>query len=431
MNKLRLLELRGFYENELTNNLLSFWLPRSIDTENGGFFNCFTNDGSQLLSRDKYTWSQGRFVWTFARLAMLSAPIFSQEQKADFLALAKAGLEFLQKHCLVAPDDWRCVYLTDEKGTPKQADETGRLDLSIYADCFVIAAFARYGLAAADKPAYTFASKLYQSALARIKEGNYLTHPYPLSAQYRAHGIPMIMSNVTCEMIQAAASLDPAALPGLKAQLDVFVTDILTNFASENDVIHEVIAKDNTYLPNMLGQHANPGHTIECMWFVIEAAQLLDRPDLVRRAAAISKRTCAIGWDEEYGGLLHYSHVAGGPPRGSTAGVEDEPMLQQVLAGWSDKLWWVHSEAIYTNLLCYELTGEADFLALYNKLASYTFSTFPNPDRTIREWIQIRQQDGTPQEKVVALPVKDPYHIMRNVIQIIELLDQMEAKSCK
>lgn len=429
MDKLRLLELRGFYENELTNNLLSFWLPRSIDTENGGFFNCFTNDGSQLLSRDKYTWSQGRFVWTFARLAMLDAPVFSQKQKGDFLDLARSGLEFLKKHCLVGPDDWRCVYLMDEKGQPKTADDSGRLDLSIYADCFVIGAFARYALAAADRPAYAFASRLYQSALDRIKSGDYLTHPYPLSEQYRAHGIPMIMSNVTCEMIQVAASLDPAALPGLEDQLDAFVNDILANFASGEDVVHEIISRDNEKLPNMLGQHANPGHTIECMWFVIEAGQLLDRPDLIRRAAAITKKTCAIGWDEEYGGLLHYSHVEGGPPSGSTAGVSDEPMLQQVLAGWGDKLWWVHSEALYTTLLCYDLTGEAAFLDLYNKLAKYTFSTFPNPNRTIREWIQIRQRDGSPQEKVVALPVKDPYHILRNVIQLIELLDKMEAKS--
>ena len=28
----------------------------------------------------------------------------------------------------------------------------------------------------------------------------------------------------------------------------------------------------------------------------------------------------------------------------------------------------------------------------------------------------------TPQEKVVALPVKDPYHIVRNLLLILELL---------
>ena len=57
--------LIGFYENELTNNILPFWLENCEDKENGGYFNCFTNDGSELVSRDKYTWSQGRFIWLF------------------------------------------------------------------------------------------------------------------------------------------------------------------------------------------------------------------------------------------------------------------------------------------------------------------------------------------------------------------------------
>ena len=33
-------------------------------------------------------------------------------------------------------------------------------------------------------------------------------------------------------------------------------------------------------------------------------------------------------------------------------------------------------------------------------------------------------RDGSPQEKVVALPVKDPFHIMRNMILILELLSR-------
>ena len=33
--------------NELKENLLGFWMPRCLDRENGGYFNCFTNDGSR------------------------------------------------------------------------------------------------------------------------------------------------------------------------------------------------------------------------------------------------------------------------------------------------------------------------------------------------------------------------------------------------
>jgi N-acylglucosamine 2-epimerase len=42
----------------------------------------------------------------------------------------------------------------------------------------------------------------------------------------------------------------------------------------------------------------------------------------------------------------------------------------------------------------------------------------------VREWLQIRTRDGAPQDKVVALPVKDPFHITRNLVLILELLSE-------
>jgi len=59
---------------------------------------------------------------------------------------------------------------------------------------------------------------------------------------------------------------------------------------------------------------------------------------------------------------------------------------------------------------------------MYGQAHEYVFRTFPNPDKAIGEWIQIRDRQGRPVEKTVALPVKDPFHILRNVLLIIELL---------
>ena len=38
-------KLYGFYQNELVNNILHFWLPRCVDDVFGGFVNCFDNRG--------------------------------------------------------------------------------------------------------------------------------------------------------------------------------------------------------------------------------------------------------------------------------------------------------------------------------------------------------------------------------------------------
>ena len=101
MDRNELLRLKGFYENELTNRILAFWLPRCEDREYGGYVNCFDNAGEKLQSYDKYTWSQGRFVWVFSRLAVTKAGIFSRKQRQEFLRLAKTGRDFL-----IRPVSW-------------------------------------------------------------------------------------------------------------------------------------------------------------------------------------------------------------------------------------------------------------------------------------------------------------------------------------
>ena len=63
MAKMSLKELRDFYVDHLFGTLISFWLRYGIDEENGAFFTCFNNAGDTLRSRNKYIWSQGRFLW--------------------------------------------------------------------------------------------------------------------------------------------------------------------------------------------------------------------------------------------------------------------------------------------------------------------------------------------------------------------------------
>jgi N-acylglucosamine 2-epimerase len=135
------------------------------------------------------------------------------------------------------------------------------------------------------------------------------------------------------------------------------------------------------------------------------------------------KKTFDLGWDQQYGGLLLFVDRDGGKPKGSIKGLENETMTQKVLNDWESKLWWTHSETLYSSLLAYSLTQDPEFLHMYHRVFEYTFNTFPNPDTKIGEWIQIRDRMGKPEQRTVALPVKDPYHIIRNFLLIIELLE--------
>ncbi|MBQ2957438.1 MAG: AGE family epimerase/isomerase [Clostridia bacterium] len=422
MNAPDIRKLFGFFENELTNQILSFWLPRCEDTEFGGFLNCFDNKGEKLVSHDKYTWSQGRFVWMFSALAMTPVQIFTKKQRAEFLRLAKQGAEFLMRHSLMGKDDWRCVFLMNRDGSPKHVDGWDELDMSVYADCFAVIGLARYALASGEKEAYDFAKSLHASCVGRIEKNTFNTLPYPLSPRFRAHGIPMIMSNTTKELCLAAARLDADHVSGLRELVRGYTEDILSHFVDENNVLHEIIvSKDNSFFPQLLGQHMNPGHTIEDGWFMLEAAELCGEEQWKEKIYAVVRKAFENGWDAEEGGLLHFCGAHGGEPVGSLEGVENETMTKQ-LSDWGSKLWWVHSEALYTPLLCYMKSGDAGFLNWFERVFEYTFRTFPGRDPEIREWIQIRTKSGEPQEKVVALPVKDPFHITRNLLLILELL---------
>ena len=413
-------KLYDFYSRELKENILGFWLPRCEDSRFGGYLNCFDNRGEKLVSHDKYTWSQGRFLWMFSRLASTEAPLFSKAERKQFLRLAGAGYSFLRSHCLMGKDDWRCVFLMERDGTPKKVGSYETLDMSIYADCFVIIGMAAYSVASGEEDAYLFAKNLYMSVVKRIVSGTFNTLPYPLSGAYRAHGIPMILTNVAFELYKAACRFEPGYAARLPGDMQTTACDVVEHFKDDGNLIHEVIGSDNSRVEGLLGNHINPGHSIEDSWFLDDAAELLGRKDISDAAASIMKKAFDAGWDAQYCGILHFVNIDGDPLVFESDC--SEPTVTLVKGGWGDKLWWVHSETLYASLRFYLETGDPEFLDIHDRTFDYVFSHFPNPDRNVGEWIQILTREGLPQEKVVALPVKDPFHITRNLLLICELL---------
>jgi N-acylglucosamine 2-epimerase len=269
-----------------------------------------------------------------------------------------------------------------------------------------------------------FAHDLYRSVLDRLASGSYRTEPYPTPEGFKAHGIPMIMLNTSYELAGALRALGDEASTQVDARADQYMHEIMDHFVAD-DLVHETIDTGNHIVPDtLLGRYVNPGHTLEDMWFVTHQALLKDDRDTIARAARIILRTLEVGWDDEFGGLLLFADQEGGQPQGSTAGMQDHPMVRKIENDWDNKLWWPHVEGLYATLLAFSLTGDRRLREGYQRLRAYTFATFPNPDAEVGEWIQIRDRQGRPQDKVVALPVKDPFHIIRALVLVIELLGQ-------
>lgn len=410
--------MRDFYLKQLKENILPFWMKNSIDRDYGGFYTCFENSTGKRISTDKYTWSQGRMVWMFTELSKMKD--FNREQRTEFLHLAERGAGFLMRNCRLK--NGNCTFVMERDGPPKAMAPDGILDTSIYADCFVVYGLACYAAEVRSVKIYKFAKDLFQSVILRLKSGNYLSEPYPTPAGYEMHGFSMITLMISEQIREAAEIFRDEYRTEAEAVSKSAVDRILDRFVDSNGILHEMIRTDGgSGKNNLFDRFINPGHTIEDMWIVMDYAKRIGAGATVARAAEIAKTAFKNGWDDEFGGLTLYADRDGGAPKGDTAGIESERMTGKILADWDNKLWWVHSEALYTMMLAYRLTGDAEFKDLYDKVEEYAFRVFPNPDKKIGEWIQIRDRGGAPIDKIVALPVKDPFHIVRNMIQIIEL----------
>ena len=180
----------------------------------------------------------------------------------------------------------------------------------------------------------------------------------------------------------------------------------------------------NDAADTLLGRHRTPGHLLEAAWMLVHAATTVpDIPALLPDwLPDLAEHALDLAWDPDEGGLLRYVDQDGGAPRGRRT---DGRYEQLVVETWDTKLWWVHAEAVLAVAVlarAYPRSGLASWLP---RLREYTLATFPDPDG--HEWLQIRDRAGRPLDRVVALPVKDPFHIPRALLMTLETETETET----
>jgi N-acylglucosamine 2-epimerase len=430
-------DLAAFYDDHLFRVLLPFWMREGLDRENGAFFTCFNNSGDRLTSKNKYIWSQGRFLWMLGRFAWAFADRMGPKLTAEVTEAARTGARFLREHALLA--NGNCAWVLDERGTPILADRKGnrveakaddRFDLGIAADEFLVYGMAEYARAADDRAAFQWALALFDSIMDREQRGEARHYPHDLPKGFRAHGTPMILVETAQELADVAIFFrDPAAFrfaeiarSAMRQTLEVFVRP------AERTLLEYVRPDGTPAWDEMLGSCCNPGHSLEDAWFMMHYAARIGDRGAIWSAMEVVRWMTDRYWDPTYGGLPQFQHAQGGEPRGAVRPENQaDHMVVELRQNWSNKLWWVHSEALYALILAYEHSRDAWFLDTYWKYHEYVFRTFPQPDPAIGEWIQIRDRAGRPEDKVVALPVKDPYHITRAFMHLLKSLQRIVA----
>jgi N-acylglucosamine 2-epimerase len=437
MKPMSLAELAAFYDDHLFRVLLPFWMRGGIDRENGAFFTCFTNAGDRLVSKNKYIWSQGRFLWMLSRFAWAFSGRMGTKLTSEVMSAARAGARFLMDHATLP--NGNCAWVLDEHGRPILTDRKGnrvepkpgdRLDLGVSADHFLVYGIAEYARAAGDRTAFLWALRLFDSIIERERTGAARSFPHDLPKGFKAHGNPMGMLELAQELADIAIFFqDPAAFRLAEiARASMHETQTVFVRPAERTLLEYVRTDGQPAADELLGSFCNPGHSLEDAWFMMHFAARIGDHASIRTATEVVRWMTDKGWDSPHGGLTQFIHFGGGDPRGKVRPEnETDHMVVELRKNWSNKLWWVHSEALYALVLAYEHTRDPWFLDTYWKYHEYVFTTFPNPDESVGEWIQIRDRAGKPEDKVVALPVKDPYHITRAFMHLVKSLQRIVA----
>jgi len=412
----------GFYRSHLENDVMAWWLANGPDTEFGGVRTCFANSGDTLVSTDKYTWSQGRWVWLTARLSRAARSGLLGLDADALLRHSVGTAEFVAAHALLG--DGTTAYVTAADGTVKPFGENGDPHASVFADLFAALGFAGlHGELAATgipqtRPWGQLAEELLVSARDRILAGTAKNEPYPVDPRFRCFAEPMILMHVGAELFAATGSAkagEIAAAAAADALSGVFVT---------GTDVHEMPPRHKGLDDTLLARHRTPGHLLEFLWFLQHAAA--EVPGVAKVADPAWMAGAALGalelaWDTAEGGLFRYADSQGGAPRGRLL---DDRYENLVTHTWDTKLWWPHAEALYTTALLAKSHGSAELATWHDRIHEYTFTTFPEGPG--REWTQIRARDGRPLDEVVALPVKDPFHIARALLLLVELRAETE-----
>ncbi|WP_020497334.1 AGE family epimerase/isomerase [Sciscionella marina] len=401
----------------LETSILPWWEDNGADDELGGVRTCFSNDGT-LLTTDKYTWSQGRWAWLCAHIARDGRAGMLSLDPEPWARRSRATSRFLVEHVLLDGP------VTAFRAAADGSAPTGA-GSSVLADLF--AALGLIGGAAvaegqSERALWTdTATALLCHAERRIVDRVAPSEPYPVRPGFAAAAPLMLLLNVGTELHEITGCRDSAAV--VDRALTGFLGDAQHTGLWQRDRWWELRPDRAEDRDTLLARHVTPGHLLEALWMAVHAARARGDRALPEWLPDLAVRCLELGWDNSYGGVFRYvdGHPARTPHRPVGRLFGDDHYETLVQQSWDVKLWWVHVEALYATRLLALCSGRRDLAEWYRRIRDYTLATFPSPDG--QEWLQVRDRQGLPLDQVVALPVKDPFHIARALL----LLNRIDA----
>ena len=365
----------SWYCNELTNNILPFWLRYGLDPVNGGVYTCVDRNGA-LMDTTKSVWFQGRCGYVFAYAYNHAGA------KPEWLAASKSCIDFIEAHC-TDPADGHMYFSVTAEGKPL------RKRRYVFSDCFAAIAMAEYAKASGNMEYARKAEAIFHHIIYMLETPGFL-EPKCYEAG-RGHSITMILINVALVLKQVSAD------PVLDERIRKSAYEIEHYFMHhEFGCILESVKPDGGLIDTCEGRIINPGHGIETAWFLMQASEVLEEPHYRDLGLTVFDWQYKWGWDEEFGGIINFRDCRGLPC---------QDYAQDM------KFWWPQCEAIITSLYAYKLTGDDIYFERWRKVQEWAVEHLKDgPDN---EWFGYLHRDGSVAQTAKGNLFKGPFHIPR------------------
>ncbi|MCH2113303.1 MAG: AGE family epimerase/isomerase [Pirellulales bacterium] len=393
MDLSRIDQLVSVYRDGLLNDTLPFWLPRSVDREYGGFTIARNRDGS-VLDTDKGVWQQGRFTWLLGELYN------NVESREEWLEMAIHGVKFLDEHGF-DPADGRMWFHVTRDGRPIRKRRYS------FSESFAAIAYGELARATGEDHYAEKSQQLFRQFVDHSLDPRGVQPKFTDVRPSQGISFPMI-TIATAQQLRDSIDL-PEATEWIDRSIELIRK---YHLKPEIQCVMETVGPQGEIIDHFDGRTLNPGHAIECAWFIMAEGKHRGDSDIIRMGCTMLDWMWHRGWDSEYGGLLYFTDVYGHP----------------VQEYWHDmKFWWPHNEAIIATLLAYQLTSDSKYADWHRQVHDWAYSHFPDSEHG--EWYGYLHRDGRVSVPLKGNLWKGPFHLPRMQLICWQILQEMAGDS--
>jgi mannobiose 2-epimerase len=390
-------------ERLLLDNILKFWHPHTLDRVHGGYLLNHDERGEWKGDAPKALVTQARTLWFFARMARAGFG-----ERKQMLDAAEHGYRFLMGK------------MRDPRhgGFYWRVDATGNRPLApkkhLYGQAFALYALSEYAMASGRKDVREAAVRLFELLEEKAHDrmhGGYFeyfnedwTLPPPEERGYLGVGSDRKLMNTHLHLMEAMTSFYRATGHPLARErlVELITIEGSAVVRRQWNACTDRHRRDWTPDPEGPGGDASYGHDLENLWLLEDALRAAGLPVAPWIEFFRSNFDYAVrfGWDPRLGGFWDRGPLG-------------KPATSRI------KIWWVQAEALVSALTLYRLTGEKQYMDVFERTLQFVERHLVDAGRG-EWWPQADEKGAAGGGK--AGEWKGPYHNGRAMIECIALL---------